>query len=265
MADGSHISWTGATWNIINGCTVISPGCKRCYAMKLAGTRLRNHPSREGLTEPSRAGPVWNGMVRLHEPWLDQPKRWTKPRMIFVCAHGDLGHEGVDDHMMDKVMVAMLEAPQHTYQILTKRPERFVRYFKELPRRQSDLACHAGLDAFYDIPDNWWFGISAEDQQRYDERWPVLARLQAKVRWVSAEPLLEPLDITKHMLRPRWIVVGAESGQGRRVMPLEWAYQMKGQCDDRTAFFLKQISAERGVTADMADFPEDLRVQEFPA
>ncbi|NBB37676.1 DUF5131 family protein [Sphingobium yanoikuyae] len=241
MADGTHIEWTDATWNIINGCTVLSPGCTNCYAMRLAGTRLRHHPSREGLTQDSNAGPVWNGQVRLYKTLLDQPRRWTRPRMIFVCAHGDLGHPGVDDRMLDAVFAAMLEAPQHVYQILTKRPERFAAYFADLPRRQSDMECHAGMDWFKDIPANWWFGISAEDQTRYDQRWPVLAQLPAQVRWISAEPLLGHIDILAHATQPNWVVAGGESGPGARPMHPDWARSLRDQCAAvGVAFLFKQ-------------------------
>jgi protein gp37 len=97
MAEASKIEWTDATWNVVTGCQVVSPGCTNCYAMKLAGTRLRNHASRAGLTVASKAGPVWNGQVRFNEQWLRQPLSWKRPRRIFVCAHGDLFADGVTD------------------------------------------------------------------------------------------------------------------------------------------------------------------------
>lgn len=131
MSDHTHIEWTDATWNPITGCSVISAGCKHCYAMRLAGTRLRHHPSRAGLTRPTSAGPVWNGKVRLNEDWLDQPLRWKKPRRIFVCAHGDLFHGAVPDEWIDRVFAVMALAPQHTFQVLTKRPERMLKWFLE--------------------------------------------------------------------------------------------------------------------------------------
>ena len=112
MADGTKIEWTDATWNPITGCNVVSPGCTNCYAMKLAGGRLRHHPSRVGLTEASKSGPVWNGKVRLNADWLDQPLRWAKPRRVFVCAHGDLFHEFVPDEWIDGVFAVMALAPQ---------------------------------------------------------------------------------------------------------------------------------------------------------
>ena len=107
MADNTKIEWTDATWNVITGCSVISPGCTNCYAMRLAGTRLRNIPSRAGLTRDSKAGPVWNGSIRFNEEWLDQPLQWRRPRMIFVCAHGDLFADGVTDAMLDRVFAVM--------------------------------------------------------------------------------------------------------------------------------------------------------------
>ena len=121
MAQDSKIEWTDATWNPITGCSVVSPGCTNCYAMGLAGTRLKNLPSRIGLTRESKAGPVWNGQVRLNAEWLDQPLRWKRPRKIFVCAHGDLFAEAVPDEWIDRVFAVMALAPQHTFQVLTKR------------------------------------------------------------------------------------------------------------------------------------------------
>lgn len=106
MSDGTKIEWTDATWNPITGCSVVSPGCTNCYAMKLAGTRMKNHPTRVGLTTDSKAGPVWNGQVRLNETALAQPLRWKRPRRIFVCAHGGLFHENVPDEWIDRVMAA---------------------------------------------------------------------------------------------------------------------------------------------------------------
>src|SRR4051794_3676907 len=101
MADTTKIEWTDSTWNIITGCTVISPGCTNCYAMRLAGTRMKFTPSRKGLTDDSKAGPVWNGQVRFNEEWLTQPLTWKKPKRIFVCAHGDLFHDEVPDEWID--------------------------------------------------------------------------------------------------------------------------------------------------------------------
>lgn len=124
MAQTTKIGWTGATWNIVNGCSVLTPGCIHCYAMRLAGSRMKNHPSRIGLTKPSKAGPVWTGETRLYEPWLDQPYRWKKPKVIFVCAHGDLFHESVSFGDIMRVFKVMADNQQHIFQVLTKRSKR---------------------------------------------------------------------------------------------------------------------------------------------
>lgn len=129
MSDDSPIEWTDATWQPITGCSLASPGCANCYAMKLAGGRLRHIPSRKGLTKPSKAGPVWTGEVRFNESFLDQPRRWRKkPRRIFVCAHGDLFHELVPDEWLDRVFAVMASEQRHTFQVLTKRAARLASY-----------------------------------------------------------------------------------------------------------------------------------------
>lgn len=212
MSDGTTIEWTEATWNPITGCSVTSPGCTNCYAMKLAGTRLRNHPSREGLTVDSKAGPVWTGEVRLNDQWLDQPLRWKRPRMIFVCAHGDLFHESVPDEWIDKVFAVAALCPQHTLQILTKRSARMREYVGSL-RDRCDLIGFAaariwgGKDpdgVFEDVMSivqstlpNVWLGVSVEDQARARMRIPDLLATPAAVRWLSCEPLLGPVYLTE--------------------------------------------------------------------
>ena len=292
MADHSKIEWTDATWNIITGCSVVSPGCTNCYAMRLAGTRLRHHPSREGLTDPSKAGPIWNGQVRFNEQWLDQPLRWTRPRMVFVCAHGDLFHESVPDAWIDAVFAVMAMAPQHVFQVLTKRTSRMRRYIKTLSKEPADRLHHAAVEAgFTDEagcavanwingfsrwttapPDenpldgsqprwplpNVWLGFSAEDQARFDERWPHVAPLAESgwLTWLSAEPLLGDLDITAGLwnfkpcgdcpspdpekgIHPdccrepdlvdglKWVVAGGESGPGARPAHPDWFRELR--------------------------------------
>lgn len=130
MAETSTIEWTDATWNPITGCTLVSEGCRHCYAAGLAATRLRNHPSRQGLARINAAGEAkFTGEVRLNEEWLDQPLRWKRPRRIFVCAHGDLFHESVPDGWIMLVLSVMARASRHTFQVLTKRPERMQAFF----------------------------------------------------------------------------------------------------------------------------------------
>lgn len=210
MADKTHIEWTDATWNPITGCSVVSPGCTNCYAMRLAGTRLKHHESRAGLTTDTRAGPVWTGEVRFNEQWLDQPLRWKKPRMIFVCAHGDLFHKSVPDAWIDKVFAVMALAPQHTFQIPTKRSARMREYLTAQSYRtpslpdticeqmaglaDCDIRIQGRIDYGWPLP-NVWLGVSVEDQKRADERIPDLLATPAAVRWISAEPLLGPVSL----------------------------------------------------------------------
>jgi len=233
MGDNSLIEWTDATWNPVTGCTVVSPGCTNCYAMRLAGTRLKNHPTRVGLTKPSKAGPVWTGEVRMNEKALLEPLKWKRPRMIFVCAHGDLFHESVPDAWIDKVFAVMALCPQHTFQVLTKRSARMLEFFtghrrappdyeKRVPghtpvmRLQGFIADFVRLGRFqpngfgpvyaedkakardrmrsYPLP-NVWLGVSAERQQEAEARIPDLLATPAAVRFVSLEPLLGPIDL----------------------------------------------------------------------
>ena len=131
MAETSKIEWTDATWNPITGCSAVSAGCTNCYAAKLAGTRLRDHKSRADLTRESGGRHVWTGEVRFNEEWLRQPLRWTKPRRIFVNAHSDTFHENVPFGWVDKIFAVMALCPQHTFQVLTKRPERMAEYLSQ--------------------------------------------------------------------------------------------------------------------------------------
>ena len=264
MADGTKIEWTDATWNPVTGCSVVSPGCTNCYAMKLAGTRMHHHSSRQGLTVPSKAGPVWNGEVRFNEQWLDQPLRWKRPRMIFVCAHGDLFHENVPDAWIDQVFAVMALCPQHTFQVLTKRAERMRAYVEGLwPRRErlGDLMGKMGgaerkgwyapecdgkrgwVGIHTPLP-NVWLGISAEDQQRADERIPHLLATPAAVRFVSLEPLLGAIHVGLGKCAGAsidWVIVGGESGPRARPMHPDWVRSLRDQCAAAgVAFFFKQ-------------------------
>jgi len=290
MAEHSTIEWTDATWNPITGCTLVSEGCRHCYAATLAATRLKHHPSREGLARINAAGEAkFTGKVRLNEQWLDQPLRWTRPRMIFVCAHGDLFHENVPDEWIDRVFAVMALCPQHTFQVLTKRPERAREYMQHLqaPIYWRDLAVASRKGRVALIGDmaflrthptgplpNVWLGTSIEDQATADERIPHLLATPAAVRFVSAEPLLGPVDLdtiwlpqpigdvvkidalTGHKYRydglgPMqrfssgarldWVIVGGESGKKARPMHPDWARSLRDQCQAAgVAFFFKQ-------------------------
>lgn len=222
MADGTKIEWTDATVNAINGCSVISPGCTNCYAMRLAGTRLKHHPSRAGLTVDSKAGPVWNGQVRPNEEQMLQPLRWARPRRIFWNAHGDMFHADVPTAWIDRCFAVMALTPQHIHQVLTKRADRMHEYFSDPSwasrissvvnawpsdkiGRGNEFTADFNL-CFGNFLPNVWLGVSAEDQKRFEERTDLLMLTPAAVRWASVEPMLgaivgtAPADSTFRML-----------------------------------------------------------------
>jgi len=275
MADNTKIEWTAATANYVNGCSVVSPGCTNCYAMRLAGTRLRDVPSRAGLTQPSKAGPVWTGEVRRNEAVLKEVLGWKKPRRIFWNAHGDLFHPSVPDEWIDAAFAAMGLTPQHTHQVPTKPPERMREYMKRMDRAFQDWFLRCDPDGLHEMPHfagavahprgprqwplpNVWLGTSVEDQARADERIPHLLATPAAVRFISAEPLLGPVDLSAvpwdvagHQMYGavpdrsehddfrywhhetqgiRWVIVGGESGPGARPMHPDWARSLRDQC-----------------------------------
>lgn len=265
MADGSKIEWTDATWNPVTGCSVLSAGCSNCYAMRLAGGRMQHHPSRAGLTRPTKAGPVWTGEVRWNEQWLDQPLQWRRPRRVFVAAHADLFHDGVTDEQLAAVFAIMAACPQHQFQVLTKRPKRAWEWFRKvgqsmqgdaLETRLFDLARAAGdgRTPAWPLP-NVWLGISVENQEALDERILHLLSTPAAVRWVSYEPALGPVDFTvtryaptdKAFQRPAkldWIVAGGESGPGARPSNPQWFRDVRDWClAEGVAFLFKQWGA----------------------
>lgn len=224
MGDKTGIQWTDSTWNPIVGCSVVSPGCTNCYAMKMAariekmaGTEYREElgksicPSHYAdLTRPSKSGPVWTGKIaRAPDNTFTAPLRWKRPRRIFVNSMGDLFHEDIPDEWVDRVFAVMALAPQHTFQCLTKRSAR-MRAYMSADRRHAIF--NAAVDQAephqpfaYDWPlTNCWLGVSAEDQRRADERVPDLLATPAAVRFVSAEPLLSEINF-------RRICIGAPS------------------------------------------------------
>jgi protein gp37 len=263
MSDGTKIEWADATWNPITGCSVVSAGCKHCYAMKLAGTRLQHHPSRAGLTQDTQNGPVWTGEVRFNEQWLDQPLKWSKPRMIFVCAHGDLFHESVPDEWIDKIFAVMALSPHHTFQVLTKRPLRMMNYFNSFRDPSAEVRAWQTMDwaseqfgsgiasgiAISQIPKglpNVWLGVSVENQTTADERIPLLLQTPAAVRWVSAEPLLGLVNLS-HLNEDK------ETNELDCLKPYTWEEEIenwRGTSDDWEAEFLDWY--------DLTDMPSGL-------
>lgn len=268
----TNIEWTDETWNPVTGCTVKSDDCKNCYAMTLAGTRLKNHPSRAGLTRQNADGKhIWTGEVRFNEAWLTQPLKWKKPRMIFVCAHGDLFHEDVPDEWIDRVFAVMALAPHHIFQILTKRPDRMRDYLTNIDVQRIISAAHkidsvggSELNADHNILGdpifplrNVWLGTSVGDQKTADERITPLLETPAAVRWLSCEPLLGPIefdhlwwwrdvrdasgDIIDYNSGIDWVVTGGESGKTARPMHPDWTRHIRDECEAANVpFFFKQ-------------------------
>lgn len=222
MADNSHIEWTDATWNPITGCQIHSPGCINCYAMKLAGTRMKNHPSRKGLTQMTKNGPVWTGEVRFNEGWLDQPIRWKRPRSIFVIAHGDICADGVEREWQIRILGVMARATQHRYQILTKRPDRMNR-----------LLMSYRPQAFPHV----YIGTSVEDQKRARERREPMREIAEAGwnTWVSYEPALERVS-WQNWSFIQWMVSGGESdtdGKSARPTHPSWHRETRDWCHGR--------------------------------
>lgn len=256
MSATTKIEWTDATWNPITGCALVSEGCRNCYAARLAATRLKNHPSRRGLARRNAAGVAkFTGEVRFNEKWLLDPLLWGKPRMIFTCAHGDLFAENVPDDWIDRVFSVMALTPQHSYQLLTKRPDRMRDYVsRRRPRGRIPAMDAAAILAAtgrwktpaLDLRAGWplanvWSGVSVEDQASADSRIPTLLDTPAKLRFVSAEPLLGPVDIADWSDRIDWVIAGGESGPGARPMHPDWPRALRDRCYDAgIPFFFKQ-------------------------
>ncbi len=294
MTGKTKIEWTEHSWNPIVGCSVVSPGCTNCYAMKFAGQRLDGNPQAAhyaGTTQESKAGPVWTGKIASapDKTWL-APLRRKKPTTYFVNSMGDLFHESVPDEWIDRAFAIMALCPQHTFQVLTKRAERMRVIMRRMSKavigsqaallREEEKAFGERIDIGENFPHlaeaiahpsfmirgwplpNIWLGVSAEDQQRADERIPHLLETPAAVRFVSAEPLVGSIDFT-HIdhgaaapfhtdalkgycsngvdTRLDWIIAGGESGPGARPMHPDWARSVRDQCEDAgIPFFFKQ-------------------------
>lgn len=270
----TKIEWTDVTWNPVRGCTKIAPGCAHCYAETFA-ERFRGvpgHAYEQGFD------------LRLVPEKLAEPLKWKTPRRVFVNSMSDLFHEDVPDTFIAAVFGVMAATPKHTYQILTKRSKRMRAWFRWLREWETDdpsaaiqlkllAACVLEgmegpglggriLDASWPLR-NVWLGVSCEDQRRADERIPDLLATPAAVRFVSAEPLLGPIDfrqigtyrgehlsafdeIVGHVERPplSWVIVGGESGPGARPCRVEWVRDIVRQCKAATVpVFCKQLGS----------------------
>lgn len=276
MGDKSAIEWTQATWNCLRGCTRVSEGCRFCYAMLIAARFSKPGQAYEGLAYFDNDGhPHWTGRVRLVEELLDQPLRWKRPRRIFVNSMSDLFHGSISDEDIWRVLWVMRKAHWHTFQVLTKRPDRML----ELLRGTNNWGANIRLKQAWN---NVWLGVSVEDQKTADERIPLLLETPAAVRWISAEPLLGNIDLSQWLATPvvcvtnkaispdtaqaikqlaqaaarrqgwatlNWVVAGGESGNHARPMHPAWAQSLRDQCAAAgVPFFFKQWGEFRECT-----------------
>jgi putative ABC transporter subunit len=213
MSSNSKISWTETTWNPVSGCSPISEGCRNCYARVMAG-RLKAMGQAK----------YQNGFTpAIHPECLNEPFGWKGKKLVFVASMGDLFHKDIPFDFIDKVMEVIGQCPQHTFQILTKRADRMYGYF-----------------SIRTIPENVWLGVTVENRT-VKSRIDYLKKLDAPVRFLSCEPLLEDLGT----LAPSgidWVIVGGESGNRARKVEKDWILNIKSQCDATpgVAFFFKQ-------------------------
>lgn len=219
----TSIEWTDATWNPVAGCTVLTAGCTNCYAMRMAARlEAMGTAKYRGLTRKSGKRAVWTGKITLDEATLSAPLAWRKPRKVFVNSMSDLFHEAVPAEFVAKVWQTMEATPHHTYQILTKRPDRMAEIVPALAR----------------LP-NVWLGTSVEDDRVLD-RIDQLRKVPAFVRFISFEPLIGSVS-TADLTDIHWAIVGGESGPKARDMNPRWVDEIEQLCRRyRTAFFFKQ-------------------------
>jgi protein gp37 len=269
MAENSKIEWTDATWNPIVGCSIVSPGCTNCYAMSMAARidKMTLSSHYEGLTKKVNGRVVWTDKLALAPDHIMlAPLSWRKPRRVFVNSMGDLFHEDAPDEWIDKAFAVMALAGRHTFQVLTKRPERMQAAVARIGKSIDIIERHAralghtlkfeGIGLVpWPLP-NVWLGVSAERQTEFDERWPFLRKIPAAVTFISMEPLLSPIFFRP--AKPDWIIVGGESGSRARDMQPDWARDIRDQCAAAgVPFFMKQMTGKKPI-------PEDLMVREFP-
>lgn len=247
MGDSTGIQWTDATWNVMTGCTPISPGCDHCYAKTLAETRMRPVYLRQLPVLDNAVGRADPFAPRWWPERLEQPLRWKRPRRIFVNSMSDVFHAHFTYEHIAAVFDVMKRADWHQFQVLTKRPERALRYADRLP-----------------WPGNVWLGVSIE-RMEYAHRADVLRQLSPAVRFVSAEPLLGSLA-RLNLSGIDWIIPGGESGAGARVDGVErWIGEIIPRAREfGTKVFVKQLGGVSDKRGEPDAWPEGLRVREYP-
>lgn len=222
----SKIEWTEQTWNPITGCTKVSAGCKNCYAEVIANRFWKDRKFTD---------------IQFHEDRLSEPLRRKKPTMYFVNSMSDLFHESIHGQNIINVLDVMKEAKHHTFQVLTKRPERM----------------RAILDSYCEDLKNVWFGISIENQAMASERLEAFKNTNAKIKFISYEPALTGVDWTGYEFIG-WIIAGGESGAKKRPNDLQWFRNTRDWAKkNNIAFFMKQIDK-------VQEIPEDLMIREYP-
>lgn len=278
MSVATSIEWTDTTWNPVRGCSRVSEGCRHCYAERQAVRAVGGRMA--GFVRSTPEGPRWTGKVDLVPEKLAEPLGWKKPRRVFVNSMSDLFHEALPDEAIAAVFGVMAAAPQHTFQVLTKRPERMRRFlsqrdpwstFKAAARSHGVAAPKSvpeSVDWSRDPLPNVWLGVSIEDQVSAGERIPHLLATPAQVRFVSAEPLLGRImldaipvgrDVWNALDRVEaadavaegdcgsaldWVIVGGESGFGARPVDVAWIRDVVGQCRAANVpVFVKQLGA----------------------
>ena len=226
----SDIEWTEATWNPIAGCSVLSPGCTNCYAMRMAARlQAMGMAKYAGTTRRSGKRHVWTGRVNFDKSALAAPLSWKKPQRIFVNSMSDLFQDKADEAVVRKVWRVMEQAHWHSFQVLTKRPGRML----ELLSKPS----------FPTLP-NVWLGTSVENEECLD-RIDLLRRVPARIRFISFEPLLGPI-VDPNLNGIHWAIVGGESGPRARPMPAWWVEELRDSCErQNVAFFFKQWGGKR--------------------
>ena len=245
----SKIEWTDQTWNPWTGCTKVSPGCDHCYM-------YRDYPRLREMGNPGYQNAP--DLVRVALGQLEKPRTWRKPRMVFVCSMSDFFHPAVPPAVRLQVFQLMTETAEsqgHIYQLLTKRPGLAAGFWQA---HQEELG---------EWHPNIWLGTSVENQ-KYAPRLTVLARAPAKVRFVSAEPLLGPVDIEPWLQDQEfhWIICGGESGPEARPMATEWARSLRDQARrSGVPFFLKQLGGRRDKRGGPKAVLDGQRWQEMPA
>lgn len=271
------IEWTDQTWNPVVGCSEVSPGCANCYAREAARSqRLQQFPQYQTVK-------AWNGTVEFVESQLLKPVSWKSPQMVFVCSMADLFHNNVPDEWIDRVMAIAAICPRHTFQILTKRPERMRAYFAD-PNRTRWI-CDRALDLLRDeenplkwklpleqfevkIPlPNVWLGTTVENRKAI-ARIPAMRDTPSVLRFLSCEPLLEDLGDLP-LTGIDWVIVGGESGSRARLCKVEWIRAIVEQCDRAgVPVFVKQPGSNTDVSASrqnkISALPTELQIQQFP-